>query len=242
MHEFVMTRPPDRDLCAAGARRVGRCADGQAALCAGAMLALCELAPAVLVLRVPAACALAVCARARFACLLRVPLLCVSVLCAFVLGMCLCSSHLDRAHFARQRHRHHGVCRRHVRARGARAHACCACECCAPSCWACGALVQRSSRSCGLCNVADIAGVHRPVLCTGPVHVRACASHARVACTCCACPCCTCLRCARLRSPCSRCVHLLCVPALCVPALCAFVLGAWCGVLVQYSPQTRLRV
>jgi len=35
------------------------------------------------------------------------------------------------------------------------AHACCACTCCAcsscaPSCWACGALVQRSSRSCGL--------------------------------------------------------------------------------------------
>jgi len=44
------------------------------------------------------------------------------------------------------------VCRRHVRARS---HACCACpgcvcSSCAPSCCACGALVQRSSRSCGL--------------------------------------------------------------------------------------------
>jgi len=44
------------------------------------------------------------------------------------------------------------VCRRHVHAR---AHAgcarpCCPCSSCVPSCWACGALVQRSSRPCGL--------------------------------------------------------------------------------------------
>jgi len=40
--------------------------------------------------------------------LLRVPWLCVSVLRAFVLGVCLCSIRLDRAHFARQRRRHRG--------------------------------------------------------------------------------------------------------------------------------------
>ena len=73
-------------------------------------------------------------------------------------------------------------------------------------------------------NVVDIMGVRRPVLCAGAVHdcvVRACASHDRVACTCCACACSACLRCARLRFPCSRCVQLLCVPLLCVSALCA---------------------
>ena len=59
------------------------------------------------------------------------------------------------------------VCRRHVRAR---AHACCACPCCAcsscaPSCWACGALVQRSSRSC------FARQCRRPRGCAGPCFV-----------------------------------------------------------------------
>ena len=40
--------------------------------------------------------------------------------------------------------------------------------------------------------------------------MRACASHARVACTCCSCP------------------ALLCVPLLCIRVLRAFVLGVWC--------------
>ena len=91
--------------CAAGARRLDRCEDGQAALCAGAMHA-CVMRTCARRARVACACCVCpccVCPRSLCVCLLRVPLLCVSVLCAFVLGMCLCSSRLDRAHFARQR-------------------------------------------------------------------------------------------------------------------------------------------
>jgi len=67
-----------------------------------------------------------------------------------------------------------------------------------------------------LVNVVDIAGVRRPVLCSGAVHA-----------------------CARLRSPCSRCVHLLRVPALCVPALCAFVLVVWCACSARTMERAR---
>ena len=52
-------------------------------------------------------------------------------------------------------------------------------------------------------NVVDITGVSRPVLCAGAVHdcvMRACASHDRVACTCCV-------------------VRLLCMLTLCALAL-----------------------
>jgi len=87
-------------------------------------------------------------------------------------------------------------------------HACCACPCCAcsscaPSCWACGALVQRSPRSCGI--RSSTSSTSRG--CASPCFVLA--------------PCMLAL--SRLRLPCSRCVHLLCVPLLCVSALCAFV-------------------
>jgi len=116
------------------------------------------------------------------------------------------------------------VCRRHVRAR---AHACCACPCgmcasCAPSWWACGALVQRSTRSYDIRSSTSSISRGCTVLCAGAVNacvvvfvspmlalrvpavhalamhacgMCACASNARVACTCCACPCCACLRC-----------------------------------------------
>ena len=121
------------------------------------------------------------------------------------------------------------VCRRQVRAR---AHACCACPCgvcssCAPSCWACGALVQRSPRSCDVRSSTrrHHGGAPGRALCwrCACLRCRTCVPHARVACTCCACAGCARLRYARLRFPCSRCVHLLCLPLLCVPALCDFV-------------------
>ena len=62
-----------------------------------------------------------------------------------------------------------------------------------------------STRHCGfMCTLsAQRACVYACVM-------RACASHARVACTCCSCP------------------ALLCVPLLCIRVLRAFVLGVWC--------------
>jgi len=93
-----------------------------------------------------------------------------------------------------------------------------------------------------LVNVVDIAGVRRPVLCAALCMLAL----------------------SRLRLPCSRCVYLLCMRLLCMQALCALALPmlalrapavralavraravrfrAVCGVLVQCSPQTCLRV
>ena len=120
------------------------------------------------------------------------------------------------------------VCRRHVRAR---AHACCACPCgvcasCAPSCWACGALVQRLTRSCDIRSSTSSTSRGCTVLCA--LRCCVCVPHASVACTCCACACYACLRYVRLRFQCSRCVHLLCLPLQCMPALCASC-GVWCA-------------
>ena len=96
---------------------------------------------------------------------------------------------------------------------------------CVPSCWACGVLVQHSSRSCALCSsksstsrgctglcfvlalcMLALSRLRLPcsrcvyplcmrLLCM-PSFLRACVSHARVVCTCCACPCYACPRCA----------------------------------------------
>jgi hypothetical protein len=141
----------------------------------------------------------------------------------------LCSVRLHRAAFARQRRRHHGVCRPHVHGQ---AHARCACPCCACSSYArscvlglwcaCAAFVQIVRIS--LVNVADTARVRRvrldpadfahhrrrhplsrpPPQCIqmilGAVHACVLCSHARVACTCCVCACSACFRFARLRT------------------------------------------
>ena len=98
------------------------------------------------------------------------------------------------------------VCRRHVRAR---AHACCACPCgvcssCAPSCWACGALVQRSPRSCDV--RSSTSSTSRG--CTGPCFVLALCM----------------LALSYLCPPCSRCVYLLCMRWVCTLAVCALAL------------------
>jgi len=86
---------------------------------------------------------------------------------------------------------------------------CCACPCsafpcCAPSCWACGVLVQRSSRSCAL--RSSKSSTSRG--CTGPCFVLALCMLALM----------------RLRLPCSRCVYPLCMRLLCMLALCALAL------------------
>ena len=225
MHEFVMTRPPDRDLCAAGARRVGRCADGQAALCAGAMLALCELAPAVLVLRVPAACALAVCARARFACACCVCPCCACLCCAPSCWACACAAVIsivrtslvnviDITGFVVD------MCVLVVlepmpaaRANAVRLRAGRVVRLCSVRLDRAAFVTSPTSRGCtGLCFVRALCmcALARPMpalrvpavraLAAHACVVRACAPHARVACTCCACPRCACPRCA-----CPRC-------------------------------------
>jgi len=68
--------------------------------------------------------------------------------------------------------------------------------------WACGVLVQRSSRSCARQSRRHRGGAPAFALCWR----------------------CACLRCARLRLPYSRCVYLLCVHWLCMLSLCALAL------------------
>ena len=91
---------------------------------------------------------------------------------------------------------------------------CCAFPCCAPSCWACGVLVQRSSRSCAL--RSSKSSTSRG--CTGPCFVLA----------------------LYMLSFCALALPML---ALCAPAVRALAMRARavclrvvCGVLVQRSP------
>ena len=148
--------------------------------------------------------------------LLRVPWLCVSVLRAFVLGVCLCSIRLDRAHFARQRRRHRGDSAEFARQRcphrgGSPARA---------LCWRCACL-------CALAH--PMLALRVPAVRALAAHacvVRDCASHARVACTCCACPRCACPRCALSCWACGVLVDGSCLPTCICICACNAVLRA----------------
>jgi hypothetical protein len=163
------------------------------------MLAFCALAPPIPAMRVPA-----VCAPALHAFVLRD----CAILYLLVLS-CICMPMLisDIPFLSGERERAHAVRARAMRVR---------------ACWACGALVQRSSRSCGfrsstsptprgcaafvqtlrtsLITIADIAFLVHPPTCTQMLLHALSAARLRFPCS----------RCARLRFPGSRCVHLLC--------------------------------
>jgi len=229
---------------------LGWCADGQAALCLGAMSA-CVM-PAVLVLRVPAGCALAVCARARFVCACCVCPCCACLCCApscwacacaavvsivrtsslvnviditgFVVDMCVLVV-LEPMPAARANA---------VRANAVRLRAGCVVRLCSVRLDRAAFVTSPTSRGCtgpcfvlALCMFALCALAH-PMPALRVPAVRALAVHACVVRACApharvACTCCVCPRCA-----CPRC------------AACA--LSCWvCGVPVQYSPSCCAR-